>query len=306
LAKRKRERATNNNEAALQGSAPAAGRAPGRPRAPAGGPGLERCLEELVRGLRHSGVGKRVRGLVHRMNTPLQVLSFHLELLEQKAGEEGELLSRCPPPLREKLLVLRDYRGQKLRQFRGEVDKLRDFARRLVLQGLHEEAEERLHLDLNQVWREELEFYQAHPLFQHRVEKRFRFDPALPPIQGHYIDFSQSFCLLVDLALSAMEAAPRRVLYVETSLEKGGGGKGCRVLRVGDTGPPIPKELRPRIFEPFVVPRGTRDGSPTGLGLFLARRLLAPYAAQIQVDSRAGETWVTVRLPVGGTPGYQP
>jgi len=272
--------------------------APAFPAADTGDQVLERCLEELVRGLRHSGVGRRVRGIIHRMNTPLQVLSFQLELLEQKAAAEAELLEQCPPPLREKLRGFRDYRGEKLRQFREEVDKLRDFTRRLMVQGLHEEAEERLYLDLNQVVRAELELYQAHPRFQHQVEKRFHFAPALPPIYGHYIDFSQSFCLLVDLALSAMEAAAPRVLTVETCQERGGSGKGCRVLRVGDTGPPIPRELLPRIFEPFVVPRGTRDGSPTGLGLFLVRRLLAPYRGRIQVDSRPGETWVTVRLPV--------
>ncbi len=192
----------------------------------------------------------------------------------------------------------KDYRGQKLRQFREEVEKLRDFTRRLIIQGLHEETEERHYLDLNQVYQEELELYRAHPLFQHRVEKRLRFDPALPPIYGYYIDFSQSFCLLLDQALAAMAAAPPRVLTVETSLEKERAGKGCRVLRVGDTGPVIPPELWPRLFEPFVDPRGAGESSPAGLGLFLVPRLLAPYRGEVRVDSRAGETWVTVRLPV--------
>jgi signal transduction histidine kinase len=276
---------------------PEAEKAGKRPGASPGDAPLERCLGELVRFCRHSAVGRRVRGLVHQINTPLQVLSFQLELLEQKAGEEGELLGQGPspllPPPAEILESLRRYRLEKIRQARLEVEKLQDLARRLILQGIHEESEERLYLDLNQVYREELELYQTNPWFRHRVEKEFSFDPALPPIYGHYIDFSLSFRHLVDNALEAMEAAPRRVLTVATRLEGG-----CRVLRVTDTGPGIPPDLLPRIFEPFVTTRGTEESPRGGLGLFLARRLLAPYRGQIQVASRPGETWVTVRLPV--------
>jgi signal transduction histidine kinase len=98
---------------------------------------LERCLGELVRCGRHSAVGRRVRGLVHQMNTPLQVLSFQVELLEQKASEEAVLLRQCPLPLGEKLENLRGYRLEKLRQFRSEVEKLQGLTRRLILQGVH-------------------------------------------------------------------------------------------------------------------------------------------------------------------------
>ena len=227
------------------------------------------------------------------MNTPLQVLSFQVELLEQKAGDEEKLLRQCPLPLGEKLESLRGYRLEKLRQFRIEVEKLQDLTRRLILQGIHEENQERLYLDLNQVYREELDLYQAHPFFQHQVDKEFRFDPSLPPIYGYYIDFSQSFRHLVDNALEAMEAAPRRKLTVETRFEEG-----WRVLRVGDTGAGIPEALLPRIFEPVFSPRGTEESPRAGLGLFMARRLLAPYGGHLQVNSREGETWVTVRLPV--------
>jgi hypothetical protein len=37
---------------------------------------VECCLRELVRYYRHSGVGRNCCGIVHQMNTPLQVLSF--------------------------------------------------------------------------------------------------------------------------------------------------------------------------------------------------------------------------------------
>jgi signal transduction histidine kinase len=254
---------------------------------------LERGWQELVRYYRHSSVGRRCTGIVHNMNTPLQVLSFHLELLEQKSREEHECLQACPEEMTAKLRSLYQYRQDKLRQFRQEVQNLQVQARCIVTQGVHEENQERHYLDLNQVFQEELELFQANPFFKHQVEKDFRFQEGLPAIHGQYIDFSQSFRNLVDNALEAMEGGEPRKLMVKTGLQSG-----HRVLEVGDTGPGIPPEIRPRLFEPFTTSKGSLNPPHAGLGLFMARRLLAPYQGQIQVESKPGETWVTVVLPV--------
>jgi len=253
---------------------------------------MERCLAELVRYFRHSSAGRRVSGIIHQINTPSQVLSFQLEMLEQKNLEEQAYLSACPPAAAGKLEALRKYRLEKLRQCRQELDKLQTLARRWRQQGLHEDQEEQVYLDLNQVYLEELELYLAQPFFKHRVEKEFRFQ-TLPPILGHYLDFSQSFRNLVDNALEAMEGQPRRQLTVETLCKDG-----MRLLRIGDTGAGIHPALMPHLFEPFFTTKGTAAKPRAGLGLFLARRLLAPHRGLIQVASGDGETWVTVALPV--------
>jgi signal transduction histidine kinase len=169
-----------------------------------------------------------------------------------------------------------------------------------MLQGAHEETEDRLLLDLNEIYRQELDFYLANPFFKHRLEKHFHFHAGLPPIYGHYIDFSQSFRNLLENALEAMEGCERRRLTVATGLEKG-----RRLLHLGDTGPGIPPEIRPRLFEPFFTTKADR----AGLGLFMARRLLSPYGGEIMINSVPGETWVTVVLPLKGQPlggGWNP
>jgi two-component system NtrC family sensor kinase len=254
---------------------------------------LERCWHEMVRFYRHSATGRRCTGIVHNMNTPLQVLSFHLELLQQKSREELECLEECPKGMSEKLSTFYQYRQEKLKQFHQEVENLRNQARRIVAQGVHEENQERQHLDLNQVYQEELELYRAHSFYKHQVEKEFYFPAGLPPVYGFYIDFSQSFRNLVDNALEAMEGAELRKLTVETGVKNG-----CHILRVGDTGSGVPPEIRPRLFEPFTTSKANQNPPHAGLGLFLARYLLAPYRGEIQVESKAGETWVTVTLPV--------
>ena len=158
---------------------------------------------------------------------------------------------------------------------------------------MHEDAEERSHLDLNQVCQQELELYLADPIFKHQITKEIQFGEGLPFIYGHYIDFSQSFRNLIDNALEAMEGLEHRHLTVVTSCQK----KRFKV-RIGDTGVGIPPENLPRVFGPFFTTKQTADGLRAGLGLFMVRRLLAPYEAEIRVESVPGETWVTVSIPV--------
>ncbi len=254
---------------------------------------LELCFRELVRYYRHSSAGRRCTGIVHQLNTPLQVLSFQLELLQQKSREELASLREGVLPGAEKLRALHSYREQKLRQFQQEVENLQIFTRHLLLQGVHEENQEKFYLDLNQIYQQELDLYLTDPFFKHQAEKNFSFADGLPPLYGHYLDFSQSFRNLVDNALEAMAGAALRELTIETLLQEG-----LRILRIGDTGVGIPKDLLPRIFHPFFTTKGTPESPRAGLGLFMARRLLAPYGGRIQVESRPGRTWVTVLLPV--------
>jgi two-component system NtrC family sensor kinase len=254
---------------------------------------LERSFKELVRCYRHSSVGSRCLGLVHQMNTPLQVLSFQLDLLEQKAREELGVLSESPLAATEKLETLHHYRHEKFRQLRNELEKLQNFARCLALQGMHEDAREKIHLNLNQVYGQELELYLSNPIFKHRITREFHFGDGLPLIHGHYIDFSQSFRNLIDNALEAMDGLEHCHLTVVTAcLDK------RLTVRIGDTGTGILPEHLPWIFEPFFTTRRTADGPRAGLGLFMVRRLLAPYKADIRVDSVPGATWVTLSIPL--------
>jgi signal transduction histidine kinase len=254
---------------------------------------LDRCFRELVRYYRHSSCGQLSRGLIHQMNSPLQVLLFQLELLEQRSQEELRILLEVGNPSGEKLQALQRYRQQKTRQFRLELENIRTLARRVVLQGSYEEDADCVDIDLNELYRRELDLYLAQPFFRHKVEKSLHFQEGLPRLRGHYLDFSQSFRNLLENALEAMEGSERCCLTVATALEDG-----RLILHVGDTGPGISPKIRSRVFEPFFTTKGNRSHPRAGLGLFMARRLLAPYDGEIRLDSVPGETWATVSLPV--------
>ena len=266
---------------------------PEGPEVPEDNEVLERSFQELVRYYRHSSVGRRCLGIVHQMNTPLQVFSFQLDLLEQKAQEELDLITASSGMDTEALVTLNHYRQAKFSQLRRELNRLQDLARSLVLQGVHEDSLEKFPLDLNQLCRQELELYQAQPFFKHRVTCESHFQDGLPLISGHYIDFSQSLRNLIDNSLEAMQETDRRRLTVVTAR------RDRRImLRLGDTGVGIPAVDLPRIFHPFFTTKQTPGGERAGLGLFMVRRLLAPYQAEIRVDSAPGGTWVTVWFPL--------
>ncbi|MFA5109827.1 MAG: HAMP domain-containing sensor histidine kinase [Desulfobaccales bacterium] len=263
-----------------------------QPDQPGGGETLERSFKALTQYYRHSSVGQRCLGIVHQMNTPMQVLTFQVDLLEQKNEQELAILSQSPPVKVEKLENLARHRQGKIQQLREQLDRLRNHSRNMMIQGVHEEALEKFHLDLNQVLRQELEHYLANPFFKHEVSKDFRFQDGLPFIYGHYIDFSQSFRNLIDNALQAMAGMERRRLTVMTAAQDN-----WLLVRVGDTGVGIPPLDLPWVFEPFFTTKALSGGEHAGLGLFMVRRLLAPYRAEIRVDSIPGQTWLSVAFP---------
>jgi two-component system, NtrC family, sensor kinase len=246
-----------------------------------------------VRSYRHASVGRRCLGLVHRMNTPLQVLSFQLDLLEQKTREELDLIAASHLAEADPLVALNHQRLAKFGQLRQELCRLHGLTRSLVLQGVHEDAQEKFPLDLNDLCRQELELYQTQPFFTHQVTTDCHFQDGLPFFFGHYIDFSQSFRNLIDNSLEAMEKTDRRNLTVVTVCQD----RRIR-LRIGDTGVGIPPAVLPLIFHPFFTTKQTPDRERAGLGLFMVHRLLAPYEAEVRVDSNSGGTWVTVSFPV--------
>lgn len=98
---------------------------------------------------------------------------------------------------------------------------------------------------------------------------------------------------LVGNALSACRARDAITLEAHAERER------C-VLSVIDTGPGIPPEQLPHVFEPyFSRPRGG-NSSGTGLGLGIARGIVEAHGGQIWIDSAVGHgTTVHFSLPVG-------
>jgi signal transduction histidine kinase len=71
---------------------------------------------------------------------------------------------------------------------------------------------------------------------------------------------------------------------------------------VADSGPGVPSDELPRIFEELYRGANARGTEGSGLGLALVQRIVELHGGQIQVRSQQEDpsgTVFTVRLPVG-------
>jgi len=75
---------------------------------------------------------------------------------------------------------------------------------------------------------------------------------------------------------------------------KTGGRDRTAWATVKNRGNPIPSEERARIFEPF---RSTRTSQGLGLGLYIARAIVAAHGGRIDVESDDQQTTFTLELP---------
>jgi signal transduction histidine kinase len=123
----------------------------------------------------------------------------------------------------------------------------------------------------------------AHPERDVRVEA-----PASAPVVG---DPDRLLQVLGNLLANAVQHGPPetpvrvRVRAADAALE------------VHNEGPPVPRDVRAELFEPFRRGRsGGEDGS-LGLGLFIVREIVRAHGGAIEVRSADGEgTTFTVRL----------
>jgi len=115
------------------------------------------------------------------------------------------------------------------------------------------------------------------------------YDPDLPRIAAFGSELNQVWTNLIDNAIDAMGGRGR--LRVRAAREPDG-----VLVEIADDGPGIPPEVRARVFEPFFTTKPVGEG--TGLGLDIARRIVAGHRGDLRLDSHPGETRFQVRLPL--------
>jgi heavy metal sensor kinase len=102
---------------------------------------------------------------------------------------------------------------------------------------------------------------------------------------GDRMVLRQALLNLVDNAIKYSPDGGRIVVKVSTS------GEGMAVLDVSDTGPGIPSDLRPRVFDRFYRAdrsRSRENGGGTGLGLSIARWAVEVNGGQLTLESSEG------------------
>jgi two-component system, NtrC family, nitrogen regulation sensor histidine kinase NtrY len=124
------------------------------------------------------------------------------------------------------------------------------------------------------------EFFEQNPQFSERVQLHFQAGPALPVLLDRRVVRRAILNLVKNAAEAIEEHAGKGDIYLSTLLDK----RGRAVLRVEDTGPGIPEEMKEKIFEPYYTSKETG----TGLGLAIVKRTVFEHNGEIELSDREG------------------
>lgn len=147
-------------------------------------------------------------------------------------------------------------------------------------------------IDLNRVFRDTLGLTEITNR-KRGVELRVHLSPEPLFCRADPTLLGQVLLNLVTNGLQSMETAgsPGRL-----TVSLGGEGN-LAVLRVADTGPGVPGNLRDKIFEPFYTTR--KDGH--GIGLSFSHRIVSDHGGRLSVgDAEGGGAEFRVEIPLEG------
>ena len=131
---------------------------------------------------------------------------------------------------------------------------------------------------------------------KHGIEVN-RLYGQLPEIPCYANELNQVWTNLIHNAIQAMNG--RGTLTIETTMISADSPDQAKIrVKITDTGPGIPSEIQPKIFDPYFTTKDQGEGS--GLGLGIAQHIIERHHGEIRVSSRPGETSFEVLLPAAG------
>ncbi len=222
---------------------------------------LEQAQEEARRSERLAALGQMSAGLAHEIRNPLGVIKGSAEMLHQKLGESNPLASE-----------LAGYISSETNRLSALVTRFLDFARPLHAELAPQEITGVLDRALHSV---SLTHKDENGLV--RVEREYQADVPLVPLDESLCE--QAFVNLIQNAYDAMGSGGG-TLRVKAAKANNANRAGVEV-RIEDTGPGIPEELREQIFNPFVTTKKTG----VGLGLSIVSRIIDGHHGTIRVEN---------------------
>jgi nitrogen-specific signal transduction histidine kinase len=222
---------------------------------------LLQAQEEARRSERLAALGQMSAGLAHEIRNPLGVIKGSAEMLHQKLGESNPLASE-----------LAGYISSETNRLSSLVTRFLDFARPLHLeltpQNITSVLDRAVH-DVSVTHKEGGDLV--------RVERQYQPNLPLVPLDESLSE--QAFVNLIQNAYDAMGSGGG-TLRVKAARADNANRSGVEV-RIEDTGPGVPEELREQIFNPFVTTKKTG----VGLGLSIVSRIIDGHHGTIRVEN---------------------
>jgi two-component system, NtrC family, sensor kinase len=224
--------------------------------------------EELARAGRLAALGQAAANMAHQIGTPLNLISTHVQLLIRSTPAAADSIHR--------LKAIQDQVANVTAVVRAALDSSRPPA------IPHERA------DLGTLVRRVCQM--AGPMLEDASVGLEVMTPDQPvEVLTDIVQLELALLNFITNSVDAMASGGKLTVRLERVNDR------IR-LEIEDTGSGIPPELVAHIFDPWVTTKTHGKGS--GLGLSIARQVVASHGGTIRVDNRPGKGAVfTIDLP---------
>ncbi len=232
---------------------------------------LESAQIQLLQNEKMASLGKLAAGVAHQLNNPLGGIMLYSRLIQEE-------YALSEPAVADLNRILRD------------AERCRDIVKELLVFARQTRHEKQL-LDVNKAISRTLFLLEKQVLFQNIIIET-RLSMNIPMVLGDIQQLSHVFMNIILNAAQAMEG--RGKLTISSMLSEDAQKV---VITISDTGPGIPEDVLPHVFEPFYTTK--EEGQGTGLGLSLAYGIVESHHGKILAGNNpdSGSVFV-IELPI--------
>jgi two-component system, LuxR family, sensor kinase FixL len=239
---------------------------------------LQELQSELVHVSRLSAMGEMASALAHELNQPLAAISNYMK-------GSRRLLAGSPGPNKSKIETALDRAAEQALRAGQIIRRLRDF----VARG---ESEKRIESLSKLV--EEAGALGLTGAREQGVQLRFNLDPKYDLVLVDRVQIQQVLVNLFRNALEAMAHSPHRELIASNAL----GADDMIEVSVFDTGPGIPDDVMPNLFQTFYTTKETG----MGVGLSISRSIVEAHGGRMWAEAnRSGGATFCFTLPAASS-----
>ena len=239
---------------------------------------VERLEQQMRQAEKLAAIGRISAGIAHDFRNPLTAISGSAQILANEFS-----LPDSPEQRTNRALI-----NIILRESNRLTRTISDF-----LKFAKPETTEREWFSLKKCLDEVLQVSKADPLWPASCTLQIKIDPSY----SLWADQHQIFTVLNHLIQNALPFCPQgaEVISIEAEELNISESQGEIILRVGDNGTGIDKDIREKIFEPFF----TRRVDGTGLGLAIVKQIVMAHHGTIEAGrSELGGALFSVHLPL--------